>query len=421
MTFKKTNKFLTYLLLFLTFFLLGIGYSYYFLQNSQNIIVKKEKEIVIEKEKNTTELNLEKYNKVYDYIKEMYYDFDEVKSEDLVESSIDGLVKGLKDPHTEYFNAKASKDFKESLSGDFEGIGAVLEKVDQGVKILSVIEESPAQKADLKDGDVIVEVNGQNIKDMGISEVITLIKGPAGKDVNLKFLRSGKLLEKSLKTGAIVLPSVKGKELDKDTGYIVISTFGEKTGEELKKELEKLKNKKGIIIDLRNNGGGYLEVAVDMLSNFIKKGDIVSITKHKDGKEDKYYAYGGRELYNGKVVMLVNGNSASASEIFVGAMKDYQKAILVGEKTFGKGSVQEPIPLSDGSMVKITTAKWFTPKDKNIDKEGIEPDIEVKFTDEDIKKENDRQLEEAKKVLKSFIENTYLNLSIDKYKENNKN
>jgi len=158
-----------------------------------------------------------------------------------------------------------------------------------------------------------------------------------------------------------------------------------------------------------------------MLSNFIKKWDIVSITKHKDWKEDKYYAYGWRELYNWKVVMLVNWNSASASEIFVWAMKDYQKAILVWEKTFWKWSVQEPIPLSDWSMVKITTAKWFTPKDKNIDKEWIEPDIEVKFTDEDIKKENDRQLEEAKKVLKSFIENTYLNLSIDKYKENNKN
>ena len=421
MTFKKTNKFLTYLLLFLTFFLLWIWYSYYFLQNSQNIIVKKEKEIVIEKEKNITELNLEKYNKVYDYIKEMYYDFDEVKSEDLVESSIDWLVKWLKDPHTEYFNAKASKDFKESLSWDFEWIWAVLEKVDQWVKILSVIEESPAQKADLKDWDVIVEVNWQNIKDMWISEVITLIKWPAWKDVNLKFLRSWKLLEKSLKTWAIVLPSVKWKELDKDTWYIVISTFWEKTWEELKKELEKLKNKKWIIIDLRNNWWWYLEVAVDMLSNFIKKWDIVSITKHKDWKEDKYYAYGWRELYNWKVVILVNWNSASASEIFVWAMKDYQKAILVWEKTCWKWSVQQPIPLSDWSMVKITTAKWFTPKDKNIDKEWIEPDIEVKFTDEDIKKENDRQLDEAKKVLKSFIENTYLNLSIDKYKENNKN
>ena len=144
----------------------------------------------------------------------MYYDFDEVKSEDLVESSIDWLVKWLKDPHTEYFNTKASKDFNEALSWDFEWIWAVLEKVDQWVKILSVIEESPAQKADLKDWDVIVEVNWQNIKDMWISEVITLIKWPAWKDVNLKFLRGWKLLEKSLKTWAIVLPSVKWKELD---------------------------------------------------------------------------------------------------------------------------------------------------------------------------------------------------------------
>ena len=185
MTFKKTNKFLTYLLLFLTFFLLWIWYSYYFLQNKQNVIVKKEKEIVIEKEKNTTELNLEKYNKVYGYIKEMYYDFDEVKSEDLVESSIDWLVKWLKDPHTEYFNAKASKDFKESLSWDFEWIWAVLEKVDLWVKITSVVENSPAETAWIKPWDIVTDVNWTNIAKMSTTEVIALIKWPAWKEVNL--------------------------------------------------------------------------------------------------------------------------------------------------------------------------------------------------------------------------------------------
>ncbi|MBF0913840.1 S41 family peptidase, partial [Candidatus Gracilibacteria bacterium] len=383
----------------------------------------EQKLIIIDKNVNNSKedsLNLDKYFSVYDKIKDNYYDFGDVKKEDLVEKSIVGLVSGLNDPYTEYFNPNENKNFMSSLSGDFEGIGAVLEKVDLGVKITSVVENSPAETAGIKPGDIVTDVNGINIAKMSTTEVIALIKGPAGKEVNLVLKRGDETIEKQLFTKAIVIPSIAGKEIDDDIGYIGVATFGDKTGTEFKKELEKLKNKKGIIIDLRDNGGGYLEIAVNMLENFIKRGDVIAYTKYKDGKKDTYYSRSLGDLYNGKIVVLMNGFSASASEIFAGVMKDYQKAILVGEKTYGKGSVQQPIELKDGSMIKITIAKWFTPKDKNIDKEGIEPDVEVKLTKEDVEKKYDRQLEEAKKVLKSYLNSISMQLSIDNYKKDNK-
>ncbi|ATU05556.1 hypothetical protein BKN14_03860 [Candidatus Gracilibacteria bacterium HOT-871] len=415
---KQNKNFLTFFLIYLTIFLLGFLTSEAF-----DFYNAEQKLIIIDKNVNNSKedsLNLDKYFSVYDKIKDNYYDFGDVKKEDLVEKSIVGLVSGLNDPYTEYFNPNENKNFMSSLSGDFEGIGAVLEKVDLGVKITSVVENSPAETAGIKPGDIVTDVNGTNIAKMSTTEVIALIKGPAGKEVNLVLKRGDETIEKQLFTKAIVIPSIAGKEIDDDIGYIGVATFGDKTGTEFKKELEKLKNKKGIIIDLRDNGGGYLEIAVNMLENFIKRGDVIAYTKYKDGKKDTYYSRSLGDLYNGKIVVLMNGFSASASEIFAGVMKDYQKAILVGEKTYGKGSVQQPIELKDGSMIKITIAKWFTPKDKNIDKEGIEPDVEVKLTKEDVEKKYDRQLEEAKKVLKSYLNSTSMQLSIDNYKKDNK-
>ena len=330
------------------------------------------------------------------------------------------MVSWLNDPYTEYFNPNENKNFMSSLSWDFEWIWAVLEKVDIWVKITSVVENSPAESAWIKPWDIVTDVNWTNIAKMSTTEVIALIKWPAGKEVNLVLKRGDETIEKQLFTKAIVIPSIAGKEIDDDIWYIWVATFWDKTWIEFKKELDKLKNKKWIIIDLRNNGGWYLEIAINMLENFIKRWDVIAYTKYKDWKKDTYYSRSLWDLYNWKIVVLINWFSASASEIFAWVMKDYQKAILVWEKTYWKGSVQQPIELKDWSMIKITIAKWFTPKDKNIDKEWIEPDVEIKLTEEDAEKKYDRQLEEAKKVLKSYLNSTSMQLSIDNYKKDNK-
>ncbi len=415
---KQNKNFLTFFLIYLTIFLL-----WFLTSEAFDFYNAEQKLIIIDKNVNNSKedsLNLDKYFSVYDKIKDNYYDFWDVKKEDLVEKSIVWLVSWLNDPYTEYFNPNENKNFMSSLSWDFEWIWAVLEKVDLWVKITSVVENSPAETAWIKPWDIVTDVNWINIAKMSTTEVIALIKWPAWKEVNLVLKRGDETIEKQLFTKAIVIPSIAWKEIDDDIWYIWVATFWDKTWTEFKKELEKLKNKKWIIIDLRDNGWGYLEIAVNMLENFIKRWDVIAYTKYKDWKKDTYYSRSLWDLYNWKIVVLMNWFSASASEIFAWVMKDYQKAILVWEKTYWKGSVQQPIELKDWSMIKITIAKWFTPKDKNIDKEWIEPDVEVKLTKEDVEKKYDRQLEEAKKVLKSYLNSTSMQLSIDNYKKDNK-
>ncbi len=415
---KQNKNFLTFFLIYLTIFLL-----WFLTSEAFDFYNAEQKLIIIDKNVNNSKedsLNIDKYFSVYDKIKDNYYDFWDVKKEDLVEKSIVWLVSWLNDPYTEYFNPNENKNFMSSLSWDFEWIWAVLEKVDLWVKITSVVENSPAETAWIKPWDIVTDVNWTNIAKMSTTEVIALIKWPAWKEVNLVLKRGDETIEKQLFTKAIVIPSIAWKEIDDDIWYIWVATFWDKTWTEFKKELEKLKNKKWIIIDLRDNGWGYLEIAVNMLENFIKRWDVIAYTKYKDWKKDTYYSRSLWDLYNWKIVVLMNWFSASASEIFAWVMKDYQKAILVWEKTYWKGSVQQPIELKDWSMIKITIAKWFTPKDKNIDKEWIEPDVEVKLTKEDVEKKYDRQLEEAKKVLKSYLNSTSMQLSIDNYKKDNK-
>ena len=415
---KQNKNFLTFFLIYLTIFLL-----WFLTSEAFDFYNAEQKLIIIDKNVNNSKedsLNLDKYFSVYDKIKDNYYDFWDVKKEDLVEKSIVWLVSWLNDPYTEYFNPNENKNFMSSLSWDFEWIWAVLEKVDLWVKITSVVENSPAETAWIKPWDIVTDVNWINIAKMSTTEVIALIKWPAWKEVNLVLKRGDETIEKQLFTKAIVIPSIAWKEIDDDIWYIWVATFWDKTWTEFKKELEKLKSKKWIIIDLRDNGWGYLEIAVNMLENFIKRWDVIAYTKYKDWKKDTYYSRSLWDLYNWKIVVLMNWFSASASEIFAWVMKDYQKAILVWEKTYWKGSVQQPIELKDWSMIKITIAKWFTPKDKNIDKEWIEPDVEVKLTKEDVEKKYDRQLEEAKKVLKSYLNSTSMQLSIDNYKKDNK-
>lgn len=333
---------------------------------------------------------------------------------------IKGFVGSFGDKHSGYFDIEETKKFNEVLSGDFEGIGAVIEKNDFGVIIDRIIAKSPAKELGLLSGDIIIKANNEELKNLTITEAVNKIRGKANTTVTLEIIRVGEKenLTKIVTRRKIDIPSVDGKIIEgTNIGYISLSIFGEKTADDFYKTLADLESQKakGIIIDLRDNGGGYLETAVSILSNFIEKDKILVTTKGKNPFLNKSYFSYGNERVAPPIVVLINENSASASEITAGALKDYNLAILVGKKSYGKGSVQQPFHLSDGSEMKLTIAKWYTPKDYVIDKVGINPDIEVKFLTEDFEKHYDRQLEEAKKVLGSFIQTGNKQKTIDSY------
>ncbi|MDD2487579.1 MAG: S41 family peptidase [Candidatus Gracilibacteria bacterium] len=407
----KTLKNQTVLLVFLIIFSILFGYIIgdkgYIGNILDNNIIKensKDEDVKI----GNKDIDLTLFNESYRIIAENYYSFSNISSKDLVLGMIKGIVGALNDKHSEYFNIDETKQFNEVLNGDFEGIGAVIQKNDFGVFIDRIIAGSPAKEAGLLSGDIIIKANGIDLKDINLTDAVNKIKGKAGTKVSLEIIRPGEkeILKLDVIRRKITIPSVDSKILDNNTGYIMLSIFGEKTGDEFKKTLDDLysKNISGLIIDLRDNGGGYLETSVSILSNFIDKDKVLVTTKEKNPLNNRSYFSIGNNNKKIPIVVLINENSASASEITAGALKDYNLGVIVGMKSYGKGSVQEPFTLSDGSELKITIAKWFTPLDHGIDGIGINPDIEVKFKQEDIKNNFDRQLDEAKKALQKYIE-----------------
>lgn len=368
-------------------------------------------------------LDFRLFSEVYEKVAGNYYGFDSISKKDLISGMIKGFIEALWDKHSEYFNTEETKKFNEVLSGDFEWIGAVIEKNDFGVVVERIIAGSPAKESGILSGDIIIKANGEELKDITLTDAVAKIRWPAETVVELEIVRPGQkeLLTKKVTRKKITIPSVDGKIIpETEMGYITLSIFGEKTADDFKKILDELltKNPKGLIIDLRDNGGGYLETAVTILSNFVEKDKTLVVTKEKNPLLNRSYFSYGNTYKPLPIVVLINENSASASEITAGALSDYSLAILVGQKSYGKGSVQQPFTLSDGSEMKITVAKWYTPKDHGIDKVGIKPDIEVGFEKEDYEKNYDRQLEEAKKILSSFIQTGDKNKVVEEYLKN---
>lgn len=357
------------------------------------------------KETDVSDLGL--FKEAYGVLNDHYYGFDTVSKNDLVSGMIKGMVDSLGDKHSEYFDIEETKKFNESISGDFEGIGAVVDKSEFGVSVRQILAGSPAKEAGVLNGDIITKAGGEKLEGLELMPAIEKIRGPAGTVVELEILRAGEsaAIVKKVTRRKITVPSVEGKMIEgTKTAHIVVSLFGEKTAFEFLKTYSELKDQgaDSLILDLRDNGGGLLETAVNILSNFVERDKLLVTTKEKNPFMNRsYFSYGPGDIAI-PVVLLVNENSASASEITAGALKDYKKALIVGTKTYGKGSVQQPFGLSDGSEMKITVAKWYTPLDHGIDKVGIEPDVEVKFEKEDFEKRYDRQLEEAKAAVLSL-------------------
>lgn len=314
------------------------------------------------------------------YINRFYLnDIDYGKMGDIIYKA---MVSGLDDKYAAYYTKDEYKDISEKTKGEFCGIGAYISqgKNDNSLKVAGVVKGGPAEKAGIKKGDIIVEVDGENIQGKDSSYAVSKMKGKKGTNVSISVMRKGnkKPITFNIKREVIHDNTVSYKMLDNNIGYISVSAFETVTKKQFKSAVDCLekKNEKGLIIDLRDNGGGLLDTALDMLDQILPK-KLVVYTKDKNGVAEEYYTKDDKEIKI-PIVILVNGNSASASEVFCGALRDYGKAKLLGTKTFGKGIVQSSFAFRDGTGLKFTTSKYYTPKGMNIHGTGFEPDIKVK-------------------------------------------
>lgn len=310
-----------------------------------------------------------------------------------------GMVKAVGDDYTTFLDKEEAAEFNKSLNGEVSGIGAEIGVRNLQPTVLRVLDDSPAKKAGLKTGDIFVAVNGTSVAGETASGVADKVTGEAGTTVKLTMRRGSESLDFSITRAQISDPSVRWSVSD-DIGILTISRFDDNTGSLARKAAKEFIDKgvKGVIVDLRNNGGGYLTAAQEVASLWLDNGKTVVTEKSRGQVTETVKASGNPTLKGKKTVVLVNSSSASASEIVAGALKDYQAATLVGEKTFGKGTVQKVINLSDDRIIKVTVARWYTPQDRNITKEGIQPNQTVKMSSDDNNAGRDPQMMRAKEL-----------------------
>ena len=310
-----------------------------------------------------------------------------------------GMVKAVGDDYTTFLDKEEAAEFNKSLNGEVSGIGAEIGVRNLQPTVLRVLDASPAKKAGLKTGDIFVAVNGTSVAGETASGVADKVTGEAGTTVKLTMRRGSESLDFSITRAQISDPSVRWSVSD-DIGILTISRFDDNTGSLARKAAKEFIDKgvKSVIVDLRNNGGGYLTAAQEVASLWLDSGKTVVTEKSRGQVTETVKASGNPTLKGKKTIVLVNGSSASASEIVAGALKDYQAATLVGEKTFGKGTVQKVINLSDDRILKVTVARWYTPQDRNITKEGIQPNQTVKMSSDDNNAGRDPQMARAKEL-----------------------
>lgn len=326
--------------------------------------------------------------------------------EKMTYGAVGGMVEALGDVHTAFVDPKRAEYLRSQLQGSFEGIGATVEMVNGRLTVVAPIKGAPAEKAGLQAGDVILQVDDTPIVNMDVSEAIALIRGPKGTQVRLKVQRgSNPATDYTITRNTIQVPEITSKMLEDDTiAYIELSEFGEKAKPELRQALSEAlaKNPKALIFDLRGNPGGYLTTAIEVASEFLPKDQVVLVEKFKNGDKKLYKSTGDGLATKIPMVLLVNEGSASASEILSAAMRDYNRATIIGQKTFGKGSVQTVHELSDNSQLRVTIANFYSPKENVINHVGVTPDVEIPDpTDYERSKQIDPQLQKAIDMIKS--------------------
>ena len=339
---------------------------------------------------------LEKINKEY---------VDEVNQSESMDSAINGLLQSL-DPYSAYMSPKIFEQMQTETSGEFGGLGIEVGMEAGVVKVISPIDDTPASKAGLKAGDYIVKINNTQVQGKSLSEAVDLMRGPVGSDIELTVRRIGekKALVFNIVREVIQVQSVKSEVLEDDIGYIRLTSFNDNSSDQIEKQIKKLNKDKNInsyILDLRNNPGGLLSQAIKISDFFLDNGEIVSTKSRKKSENRKWFAKGG-DITGGKTLLvLINYGSASASEIVAGALKDHKRAILLGENSYGKGSVQSIIPLKNRGAIRLTVAKYYLPSGKSISEVGVRPDIEISEEGDDfrINSDTDNQLSYAIKLL----------------------
>ena len=372
--------------IFSTFFLILFIFNYN-LSYAENEIYKK----------------IDVFGEVLEKISKEYVD--EINPSESMDSAINGLLQSL-DPYSAYMSPEIFNEMQTETSGEFGGLGIEVGMESGVVKVISPIDDTPASRAGIKAGDYIVRINDTQVQGKTLSEAVELMRGPVGTGIELTVRRSGekKALTFKIVREIIQIKSVKADILEKNIGYLRLTSFNENSGDQIKKEIKNLENNKKInsyILDLRNNPGGLLSQAIRISDFFLNDGEIVSTKSRKASENRKWFAKKG-DLTNGKsLIVLINYGSASASEIVAGALKDHKRAILLGENSYGKGSVQSIIPLKNNGAIRLTVAKYYLPSGKSISEVGVSPDIEITEDSDEfkIKTDTDNQLSYAIKLL----------------------
>jgi carboxyl-terminal processing protease len=392
-------------ILILALCILFLGAGYRLGERRAQLLITSDKRVVINQQPTSPTVDFSLFWDVWQRLTNSYIDKSALDPQKMVWGAISGMVNSLDDPYTLFFPPKDNQDFKDELSGQFEGIGAQLDTKDGAIIVLTPLKDSPAQKAGIKPGDYILQVNGEDATGWTVSQAVAKIRGPKGTSVKLQIMhdKEFKKIDLTIVRDTITVSTVTSwikpvSEITQLQGvpdaaifsgksgsiaYIQLSRFGDNTNDEWTKAVEDIaakyagdKSIKGLIFDLRNNPGGYLESAVFIASDFIKSGTVVSQV-NSDGSRQDYPVEHKGKLLTIPVVILINNGSASAAEITAGALRDYKRATLVGETSFGKGSVQTPEDLAGGAGLHITTGKWLLPKGDSISKKGIVPDVVV--------------------------------------------
>jgi len=350
-------------------------------------------------------VNMQIFWDAWNILNGKYVDQDKLVSQEMVYGAIRGMVAAIGDPYTAFMTPKENREFQEDLNGHLEGIGAEITLKNGMLTVVSPLKNSPAKNAGIQPEDVISEIEGESTQDMTLEEAVKKIRGTEGTSVALTIIRDGHdaPIKISIRRAAINVNSVDWKMIGK-IAYIEINQFGTNTKAEFSKAINDILPQRptGVILDLRFNGGGYLDGAVDIASEFLPKEKVVTIKKRNPEEDEVIYVNGQARMANLPLVVIINKGSASASEIVAGAIQDHKRGTIIGEQSFGKGTVQEVQNLIGGASLRVTIAKWYTPNDNNISETGITPDIVVERTAEDFEGSHDPQLDAALKYLKDL-------------------